>query len=1224
MIECELSFACASANEIFSRRATMNAAKISSIFLACTSALWAATPLTSSGGKTNHPVLFVHGFNAHMTTEWGAIPSPLSGTGCNLAETPVTWAVEKDISHRRSPWGSAQYKHGVLVQAFMQDCAGTNHQIYPKITGAKASLGHSGWIGCSSEVWWGSWDACAKPLRDNSTTSWDGDPVNPTFHLTGQGSNFSGFSKSYHLSTDQQKDLLLARDEFVSNNSGGVVFDDSTVAYPTASESLLDKPLAYLPSSTPKQIQDALVLSAPPADNGLYFFNAKRMWGSLVTVSPAHPVPWSQTYAGRPGQAKQLYEKIASVLDAFYAPLGIDWRSTPSAVIDLVGYSQGGLTIRTMVEQLQNNPNTLDAGGHPYRDVLNHVNRVVSADSPNFGSALITNPDRLTNGLNHPQSPEPLQFPVLGREILNLTERNPGVPVLRVHDLDLVSVNFWDDAGLDLTVDGGSYLGPYTQSQGKVNIFGCAENCSWFDCTFNVPAAYTCWETLTFPFNMQPMLDSLSVLTGKLKTSLNTMRAGASPLTWSDAVDALGNPTGSLIRDALTYNFPRNTAGTRLDVVNLHSKSSGALMTALPDKIEAALYEPCIDALNDATEGYNPFVVASVLDIKATCARVADKFSEGLPIRGFAKDFDADWSMRSDFVVEDFSQQGILVGSDFNPQINPQMKVNAFAKPELAHIEIPFLDDSPLLASHNQGCDILSSLGGNCSGTPSPSTSAFSLAPERLDVLEQKAASGRGEAAYKVRLRYTRNAPGALDDLNLTYYFKEEPVNSPGVAVTSGNWTAQVRQVQGALYAVDLTAHHLGLAEGQTSGETELTFTNANGRPWNPSDDWSSALNPTWHATRRIANTPRPGEVVGLVPEVSTDPTLVTVPIAARAFSKERSSDALQSQPDFSIENTSSATLHGFKVWYLVRSTPSIQLRQYWRTGQAQSTIALKELGQGYFAIEAAYPDWVLQPGERIDEITFEINHADWSVWNFQDDPSYRAENPQSLAVNNKIMVFDMNGNRIGGEDLSYLWETVTTAATAHVEAKNSSTYPDYKVLDFRVRNAGELPIYGVEVRYKLQTEDGRIPQVQFVNTQGCETKLLDEGVGRYEAVMKCPTASLEVGQAWPNGAGDAGLRLEIQYGGGVPVDLDNDPSYAGMSTAWGMASGVVLLDADGDRIFGGASWKPVEATTTWLPNTAYAVGSQVLYQGVNYHCLQAHTSQVGWEPPVVPALWGR
>src|SRR5258708_22743145 len=43
-----------------------------------------------------------------------------------------------------------------------------------------------------------------------------------------------------------------------------------------------------------------------------------------------------------------------------------------------------------------------------------------------------------------------------------------------------------------------------------------------------------------------------------------------------------------------------------------------------------------------------------------------------------------------------------------------------------------------------------------------------------------------------------------------------------------------------------------------------------------------------------------------------------------------------------------------------------------------------------------------------------------------------------------------------------------------------------------------------------------------------------------------------------------------------------------------------------------------------WAPNTAYAVGGLVMSQSVEYKCIQAHTSQVGWEPPNVPALWGK
>ncbi len=42
----------------------------------------------------------------------------------------------------------------------------------------------------------------------------------------------------------------------------------------------------------------------------------------------------------------------------------------------------------------------------------------------------------------------------------------------------------------------------------------------------------------------------------------------------------------------------------------------------------------------------------------------------------------------------------------------------------------------------------------------------------------------------------------------------------------------------------------------------------------------------------------------------------------------------------------------------------------------------------------------------------------------------------------------------------------------------------------------------------------------------------------------------------------------------------------------------------------------------TWQPWTAYTAGTLVTFNGTTYKCIQSHTSQPGWEPPNVPALW--
>lgn len=48
-----------------------------------------------------------------------------------------------------------------------------------------------------------------------------------------------------------------------------------------------------------------------------------------------------------------------------------------------------------------------------------------------------------------------------------------------------------------------------------------------------------------------------------------------------------------------------------------------------------------------------------------------------------------------------------------------------------------------------------------------------------------------------------------------------------------------------------------------------------------------------------------------------------------------------------------------------------------------------------------------------------------------------------------------------------------------------------------------------------------------------------------------------------------------------------------------------------------------LEPTPNWSPNgVSYELGSQVLYSDVLYECLQPHTSQPGWIPSGLPALW--
>ena len=47
-----------------------------------------------------------------------------------------------------------------------------------------------------------------------------------------------------------------------------------------------------------------------------------------------------------------------------------------------------------------------------------------------------------------------------------------------------------------------------------------------------------------------------------------------------------------------------------------------------------------------------------------------------------------------------------------------------------------------------------------------------------------------------------------------------------------------------------------------------------------------------------------------------------------------------------------------------------------------------------------------------------------------------------------------------------------------------------------------------------------------------------------------------------------------------------------------------------------------VELFPPWSVGTSYATGDRVQYEGTLYKCVQGHTSQADWTPPVTPALW--
>lgn len=56
--------------------------------------------------------------------------------------------------------------------------------------------------------------------------------------------------------------------------------------------------------------------------------------------------------------------------------------------------------------------------------------------------------------------------------------------------------------------------------------------------------------------------------------------------------------------------------------------------------------------------------------------------------------------------------------------------------------------------------------------------------------------------------------------------------------------------------------------------------------------------------------------------------------------------------------------------------------------------------------------------------------------------------------------------------------------------------------------------------------------------------------------------------------------------------------------------------------IIGTVDPDPEPTVVPWTAGESVKVGDLRTYEGTVYRCTQAHTTQAGWEPPIVPALW--
>ncbi|NDI35829.1 glycosyl hydrolase family 18 protein [Chengkuizengella sediminis] len=123
--------------------------------------------------------------------------------------------------------------------------------------------------------------------------------------------------------------------------------------------------------------------------------------------------------------------------------------------------------------------------------------------------------------------------------------------------------------------------------------------------------------------------------------------------------------------------------------------------------------------------------------------------------------------------------------------------------------------------------------------------------------------------------------------------------------------------------------------------------------------------------------------------------------------------------------------------------------------------------------------------------------------------------------------------------------------------------------------------------------------------------------------------SSNSVSLAWDASTDNVGVTgYTITYDLGSVEVTNTTTTINGLSAETTYTFSVTAKDSAGNE----SEAVSIQATTDegdpsgaepWEAGVNYSANDEVTYNGNTYYCIQAHTSQIGWEPPNVPALWG-
>jgi len=967
--------------------------------------------------------------------------------------------------------------------------------------------------------------------------------------------------------------------------------------------------------------------------NGIYFYTALNDAGD--SLSPYQPPMWSPAsygYNALRGQALQLFERMDTVLTHHYGSRAA-WINDGTKKIDIVCHSQGCLDTRDMIRN-NRDPSTANP--------VNHIRKVVSMDSPAFGSALATSATDLQGG---PFS----SLSVVRTKLLDTTGElvpSKDLGLVGFHSITDAAYAEFDTCGGG-SVSGGAIIAGTACAAvttavevlknavagsvgGAVVGYNSCSDATWeppgisellgASCGLLLAPVYAVgvnltdfsWSLdggLTGPYDLRLRANTVGITTVYHFQDPGPTSMRAQLFVFADTTRHLSQ-TSPWVGDLAKSGYPtRPLDGVAVPFTVLFSGSTHHIVDEVAQQLRTNLDQYCEEHNDDITDN------CDVLKTLVAGTLGTDQISDDQTVQqveNLARELQYQWTDTGDIVVEKASQLMVNNAFGFNPQ-NPLLHFDtstyrfqtAYGVGDgkyVAHMPIKGVAsfdangttmnfDVVRSGAALMGLDIQAALGLD--------TLAFSQGMQTLP------RDGATITLPSLNMAASARTIATIQQLPVQGDFDVEEISTDSlVQGISLRPNPTDRPVVLAFWDRNQGVYLYGL---QTSGQPVVKVLSNGGRPVRVRlTRRGSTLTMTATGLDDLVNVdsislPLPGPMwlggISTPPVAAADSTrpmlvghltvtdssalIADQPWKLRVLVREASTadQTNLANPRILLINKDSRTLQGATLYYEFRADPSrVPVLQSF---QGPGNAMLESLGGDRWRVRIADPTAVVPTQgiyPSVDGFSFQLSYQDGSAWPRRGEWSSYAGSPQ-LYTTNRIQVRDGSGNVLVGMEIPNSDQGVREAALGL--ARDEAIASNNEVAPvIAVQNSGGVPLEDFHVQWFVRAPQGATVALESWYTPDAKASIKAMGGGLWMVDLNFSGHILYPAQT------TAEQKIGINLSDWSPWDRSHDPSHTSNGQGLVPVEGMVVRDSAENILWGNLPLLPDTVAVVTPPDT--------------------------------------